>query len=227
MNFSMAFNAQRDTKIQIEEAGFGPFTAHKFVPQLLKRNLVVMGVKANRLALSALCVAFLAGVMIATEYLGAPSHVRLGLPQDLLLASNTAAPMVSVLSCTLLGVLGLSLAELLRLRTVVRQEVGNPHLGVHVRFNQDRSSTTAFAEMLTLMFLNPAIYALVIGATVISGIGVVFDLPSHREFNCIRFNEGLQAKRVNCWNPDRQANFLTRAISSQAVSTLAEGSSTT
>lgn len=223
----MTFNAQCDSKISIEKTDFGTFSRNEFFPELLESDLVVMGVKANRFALSATCVALLAGVIIALKYSIAPSYIRFGLSQYFLFAGYSASPIMSVFSCALLSVLGLRLMEFLRSCIMKWQVIWNSNFGVHVRLNNDRSATAAFAKVFTLIIFNPAIYALIVSPAMVSGIRVVFDLPSHREFNSISFNGELQAKRVNCWNPDRRLNFTPRAISSQAASTLAEGSSTT
>ena len=223
----MTFNAQREAQVSIEKTGLGALAIHEFRPELLERDLVMMRVKANRFALSAMCVAFLAGIMIALEYSGAPSYIGLGFPQYLLLACYTSTPILGLVPYAFTCVFGLGFAGLLRSAVMKRQEIWNPSFGVHMWIDRDRPTATTLAEVFALMFFNPAVYALIIRTAMVSGIGVVFDLPSHREFNCIKFNEGLQAKRVNCWNPDRREDFTSRAISSQAAGTLAEGSSTT
>lgn len=226
----MTWNAQRDTESRVEQTLLGSQSSNEFLPKLFKGLRSMVSVKVNGLSVAFLasCVAFLAGVIITSEYSFAPSDVWLGLSQYLVLFGHPSSPVGSIFACALLGASGLLLSKLLHPGVMARQEFRDTCLGVHCDGNGDNATTSTLAKVLSLILRNPLVNAFVVGSAMVAVIGKIFNVPCHiGKFNGIKFNEGLQAKRVNCWNPDRQANNLPRAISSQAASTLAEGSSTT
>lgn len=215
----MTCDTQRDAQGRIEHAFLRAFASHKFIPELTEGNFVMVSMQVY-----AVCIAFLAGKIISSEYGIAPSDVQLGLSQYLLLFGFAMLPVVGFLASSLACSFRLGNQEFSRSGIVERQMFRYADgLRVHVRANGDRHATPTLAEMLALIFRNPKVHTPVISAAVISGIWTILDVPRHVT-HYIKFNEDLPANRMNCGKPDR---VTPRAIRSQAGSTLSEGSETT
>jgi hypothetical protein len=222
MNRFMTWNAQRNTKPQVEQTGLGTFACFEFLPKLFEglRSMVCM--QLNGFAVAASCVAFLTGVIIPLEYSVPPFDIRFGFTQNFLLGSFTVSPVSSVPSSSTARQFGHDNFGRNGLGIMPRNEIGDTGV-VHMGLNRNRLVASAVAEISSLFNFDPLIDSMVVGFGVISGVGLITDMPCHK-FNGIQFNEGLQANRVNCWKPHR---VMARAISSQAGSTLPEGSETT
>lgn len=150
-------------------------------------------VQVGGLAFSAMCAAVLAGVTIALEYGVSPSYVWLGLTQYLLLLGYASSPTGGFIACTLPSTLNCCDQKLLGLSIVPRDEAWDAKaLAVHMRLDNDWASTSALAKMLTLVFSNPTIYAAIVCAAMITGVGFA-NRPTHSPYG-IRFNRGLQSK---------------------------------
>lgn len=223
----MAFQTQRHANGRIEQASLIARAIHKLFPERFEWNGGVMGVKVYSFTLTAVCAAMLAGKIISQEYSVSPSDVWLGLTQYLLFFGYAALPAMSVCAGTTPGAFCLSNQEFSGSHVMERKEFRDADaFRMHVRPDDNRSTTFTLAWVFTLIVGYPSIHAFVIGAAMIASVWTVLDMPYHVT-HCIKFNVDLQANGMNCWKPDRRANFTSRAISSQAGSTLPEGSETT
>jgi hypothetical protein len=193
MSFTMARDAQRDTERGVKQTGLVSRSRHELLPQNVERNSMVMGVEIYPFVLAGTCAAILAGVAITLIHSVSPGNIELGLAQYLVLLGYSALPISCVLAGAFAGTFYCSEQELSGVRIVARDEARNTEAAaVHVGLDENRTSTSAFAEMLALMFSNPAIHAAIVCAGMIAGIGLA-DGPTHSPYG-IKFNTGLQAK---------------------------------
>lgn len=220
----MTWNAQSNAKRDIEKTLLGAFSRLPFLPEYLEGFRSMVSVKNNGFAVAASCVALLACVVVSAEYGVSPSDVLLGFSHYLLLSRQSMLPVGSVLAGSFTSHFGLLLFAFFRFKVVARKKLRDSHFSVHPSGNRYRFSASTLTEVFSLILLNPFVNASIVGLGMIASVGKVFNVPCHSDFNGIKFNEGYQANRVNCWKPHR---MTPRAISSQAASTLAEGSSTT
>jgi hypothetical protein len=189
----MAFAAQRDTKSGIEEALLASFACHKLFPKLSEEDFVVVGVQVSRLSLLGMCTAILAGVIVASKYSTSPSVIGLGFAQYCSLLGYAAFPVGSFLAYSRGCALYLGDQELLGFSIVARDKARNAKADtVHVGLDKYRALAAALTKMFALMSLNPKIYAAIVCAAVVAGVGFA-NRPTHSPYG-IKFNKGLQCK---------------------------------